>query len=231
MNIEDIKVGEWYNVPFKVKEIKGNDIHLINGGIKAVCQPSELSVIGEASMPQHVRVDTSNDIDLRSPIGGPMHQSDDDMLTKQKDLFNLMNGRKKTGTTPKYDPCRKFRKGDIVRPCGCNGRAPWGSTASSVRTLITSWTLNVREDEARGLVRCKNDGGIIFDISPFFLELVTPVEELEPYFVEHREHSNNYKIRKGGQEFVIFWDTHPNAKEAAEAECARLNAEWRKEQE
>jgi hypothetical protein len=65
-------------------------------------------------------------------------------------------------------------------------------------------------------------------IDPAYLELVTPVEELEPYSIG--ESTDYFSVEKDDEELSLYWkDKHPNAKEAAEAECARLNAEYRKE--
>ena len=72
------------------------------------------------------------------------------------------------------------------------------------------------------------------ELEAFCLELVTAVEELDTYQVE--EIGGLWCVRK--QEDLGLWNTqawfsteyHPNAKKAAEAECARLNAEYRKEQ-
>lgn len=137
------------------------------------------------------------------------------------------NGTKNTETAPKYDPCRKFRKGDRVRVAENKGRClkPYSLKIGDVLTV----SMDEPNDDTC-VIGCKwHDRDFYLD--PAYLELVTPVEEMEPYFVEHYKHSNAYKIRKGGQEFAIFWDIHPHAKEAAEAERDRLNAEYRKEQE
>lgn len=60
-------------------------------------------------------------------------------------------------------------------------------------------------------------------------ELVTPVEELEPYTI--REYEDHYAVEKDGAMYSTFFkgSYHANAKAAAEAECDRLNAEYRKE--
>ena len=60
------------------------------------------------------------------------------------------------------------------------------------------------------------------------LELVTPVEELEPYTVV--ESYGRTDVMKGDYIIATYTDSHPHAKEAAEAERDRLNAEYRKEQ-
>lgn len=186
INIEDIKVGKTYLLPFEVIKINDTDIHMRNGGVKGIFQPEEL---------------TENS-----------HES-----------------------APKYDPSRKFRKGDIVRPRERDGREPWGRTISSVRRLNTSCTMVVYEDEARGLIKCKNEDGLIFDISPFFLELMTPIEAMEPYYVQEGERSTGWGVWKRNKAnstcslMASYSSAHPKSKAAAEAECARLNEEYRKE--
>lgn len=60
----------------------------------------------------------------------------------------------------------------------------------------------------------------------------TQVEELEPYNVHETEYLFRVmQVVEGGEQIVSEYrkSTHPHAKEAAEAECARLNAGWRKE--
>ena len=178
MDIEDVKIGETYYVPFTVKAISDKYVTATTGGTL--------------------------------------------------EAFLLVKNLHPIPSAPKYAPCRKFKEGDRVRPRERDGRAPWGRTISSVRCLNTSWTLNVRENEARGIVKCEDEDGIIFDISPFFLELVTPVEKLNPYSVG--ETTDYFSVDKDDEELSIYWkDKHPYAKATAEVECARLNAKWRKE--
>lgn len=126
---------------------------------------------------------------------------------------------------PKYDPCRPFRVGDIVTPIERDGReVPNGAPVGEKCTVV--------EPEKNGLVLIYYAAGCELhtrEIPFYHLELVTPVEELEPYnvFFEGRF----VHVRKGERVFVSFnLNAHPHAKEAAEAECARLNAEYRKEQ-
>ena len=108
--------------------------------------------------------------------------------------------------TPKYDPCRFFRKGDRVRiKREINGRK------------LNHVFVNFSYDQT-------------YTGSFYELELVTPVEELEPYSVG--ESSHTWYVYKDNDVVVAFnKENYPNAKAAAEAECARLNAEWRKERE
>ena len=75
-----------------------------------------------------------------------------------------------------------------------------------------------------------------YEVLFYFLELVTPVEEIEPYRVETGGY-NRFRIKKGNLEYSYFpFGEHcvlgmDEAKAAAEAERDRLNAEYRKEQE
>ena len=132
---------------------------------------------------------------------------------------------------PKYDPCRLFRKGDIVRLKEWNGRCP---------ALPEDWKFDnglfkVHEDEKfNSSVEITRENSKTVYIAPIcFVELVTPVEELEPYNVHETEYLFRVmQVVEGGEQIVSEYrkSTHPHAKEAAEAECTRLNAEWRKEQ-
>lgn len=125
---------------------------------------------------------------------------------------------------PKYDPYRLFKKGDRVRIVKYAGRCYttfWESFVGVemyVETSETAYSLPEVET-AKGLQ----------PIDPAYLELVTPVEELEPYRVDHNQYG--WHVEKDGEILATYNDErHPNAKEAAEAECARLNAEHRKVQ-
>jgi hypothetical protein len=70
-----------------------------------------------------------------------------------------------------------------------------------------------------------------FTVTALYLELVVPVEELEPYSVG--ESTDYFCVEdKYGTEISCYWkDTHPNPKAGAEDERDRLNSEWRKEME
>ena len=123
----------------------------------------------------------------------------------------------------KYDPCRLFRKGDIVTPIERDGRevpdeAPVGEKCTVV------------ESEKNGIVCIRYDAGsehYIHEIPFYHLELVTPVEELEPYRVDHNQYG--WHVEKDGEILATYNDSrHPHAKEAAEDERDRLNAEHRK---
>lgn len=122
-------------------------------------------------------------------------------------------------TAPKYDPCRLFKKGDKVRVVDWNGRT----------TNHKGEIGEVTEDELGGRVTFSVGSHTFKRCYPIcFLELVTPVEEIEPYSVETCQYG--YTVNKGELILATYNDeTHPHAKEAAEAERDRLNAEYRKE--
>lgn len=123
-----------------------------------------------------------------------------------------------TEKTQKYDPCRKFRKGDMVRVVEWNGRdiARVGEIG------------HVVSDEHNSRVELAIDGWTKEVYYPAcHLKLVAPVEEQEPYFIE--KSSNSYRLMNcNGELLAHYWEDHPHAKVAAEAECKRLNAEYRK---
>lgn len=126
---------------------------------------------------------------------------------------------------PKYDPCRLFRKGDVVEPKQVKGRV----YSKDSKHLIGKKCIVFRDEEEPGWVVILHEGKN-YSINAAYLELVTPIEELEPYSVG--ESTDYFSVDdREGEELSIYWkDKHPNAKEAAEAECSRLNAEHRKEQ-
>lgn len=165
----------------------------------------------------------------------------DSVYSDNKDYPNIEVCEK-----PKHDPCRLFRKGDIVRLKEWNGRCP---------ALPEDWKFDnglfkVHEDEKfNSSVEITRENSKTVYIAPIcFLELVIPVEELEPYYVEEKDIEYQVRMEKGGLDCLIsvfryqnyiegykqYYDILPTmkqAKAAAEAERDRLNAEWRKEQQ
>ena len=127
----------------------------------------------------------------------------------------------------KYDPYRKFKKGDIVK---C--RTVFGRTCNVLESLGV-YTVIEDEKEISGNVSIVDSTNITYDVKAVFLELITPVEELGPYYIEETEYEYCVTIMIGERKdspAVYHKRMHPYAKKAAEAECERLNAEWRKEQ-
>jgi hypothetical protein len=126
---------------------------------------------------------------------------------------------------PKYDPNRIFRKGDKVRLVKYKNRTPYDlENYCMVEEEGCVYTLP--EDEAE-------DGFVCIDeehsVCVCYLELFTPVEELEPYIVVDAH--THWDVADKNMKTVAMYSkgNHPHAKEAAEAECARMNAEHRKE--
>lgn len=142
------------------------------------------------------------------------------------DMFSIYEN-----AAPKYDPYRKFRKGDRVSPQFCNGRKP----------LAYNGFINLMPEDGVYEVICDEDKDGIVRISyktkdvsilACFLELVTSVEERSPYYVGTWENMLAVYKKTQTEDIIIsmFSQSHPHAKEAAEAECKRLNEEYRKEQ-
>lgn len=144
--------------------------------------------------------------------------------------------------TPKYDPCRLFKKGDKVRYCAPDGRiyADRGSLRKHIRNR--DFTHVIRDELGNGRVGVYDpfDAENLYYVPAHALELVTPVEELEPYHLNEVYDIDDgnligYEVAQGDARDAIFYGgenhsrTTKQAKEAAEAECARLNAEFRKE--
>ena len=139
---------------------------------------------------------------------------------------------------PKYDPCRPFKEGDIVRYVERAGRSyvdapPVGATCrvcggeDRVGMVCVEFKFSENEESAR------------HEVPFYYLELVTPVE-IEPYYVERQGEKSGglcYTVHKHGGyvESTFYFGKYRSrdeqqAKAAAEAECKRLNDEWRKEQ-
>ena len=136
------------------------------------------------------------------------------------------NCKKPIETAPKYDPNRQFREGDKVKPRERNGRIPWAK----------DMMLTVISDERNSGVTVRDEeSGEERLMCVLFLELVTPVKERVSFRVGDFPVDGEWSVWKnsfGKTEIISSYKiaTHPHAKEAAEAECARLNAEYRKEQ-
>lgn len=127
---------------------------------------------------------------------------------------------------PKYDPARKYRKGDIVRITGFHGRL-FGM--GDARKLSGNNTIGVQvellDDEYNGGFVALPDG-ILSDsynmISVACIELVKPIEEIEaeqPYSV--KDVGSCVQVRKEGNYiYEIFWKSNtcpksPYSKEEA----------------
>lgn len=131
-------------------------------------------------------------------------------------------------TAPKYDPCRPFKAGDIVTPSPVKGR--WFGAAWEGHREIR-FTVTKDEDEEGTMWVQEDDSSTPIWVLAAFFQLISPVEELEPYEVEEFKETIQVRERNTSITLATFdKECHPHAKEAAEAECARLNAAYRKEQ-
>lgn len=156
--------------------------------------------------------------------------------------ITLEDAIKNTGSTPKYDPCRKFREGDIVRLVEWNGRKLWDDIKHLHRIYNEKGTFTVHDNEQGKDVVIVPDAYTenVYCVCPACLELVTPVEELEPFYVCENTESRSFEVRRKEDHKVqaAFYyfnkDNAPAKSAAAKAtleHCDRLNAEYRKEME
>jgi hypothetical protein len=152
---------------------------------------------------------------------------------------------------PKYDPTRLFKEGDKVKPAERHGRK------TPKLNYKAEYTVTSSEDDygTVGVEYFNGDMPVSVSIPFYWLELVTPVEELEPYYIETE--TFDYEIRNANDDPDIgtslalhikiqdpdegqilrvksYYESYVYSREHAiadaEAECKRLNDEWRKEQ-
>lgn len=161
----------------------------------------------------------------------------------------IMSLIKKLSPT-KYDPNRKFRSGDKVRSKQVNGRWYSSSDKEYAGYLLTVMGEEGTEDADTVVYVAPNDK-TSWATDPAYLELVVPVEKLERFHVCQDEEMECFEVYKNeytesAEDYDKEWKiarttyfygdnrglrTLAEAKEAAEAECDRLNAEHRKELE
>lgn len=129
----------------------------------------------------------------------------------------------------------KIKRGDRVKVVERFGLKPWSiNWDNELEPSEALW--DVDEVDAYGFAQISRPGRAHESVFFIFLELVTAKEDLEPYMVKELQDS-----------FIVYHDctkivlndtslvckfmkaSHTNAKAAAEAECARLNAAHRKE--
>lgn len=137
------------------------------------------------------------------------------------------NCNRKTPT--KYDPCRKFKKGDKVRVVERHGRYQPNIPCDELWKGLC--TVAEDEDFCNNLVKVRSEDGREKLSHWWYLEIVTPVEELEYFYIKH-DTTGFAIVDRLNMCYVAHFKAvqHPHAKEAAEAERDRLNAEYRKEQ-
>lgn len=124
---------------------------------------------------------------------------------------------------PKHDPCRKFKKGDIVRIVEYKGRY-FSTLARKYKGTLVTVSHDEEDDE---YMRVWRYDGLEFRVDPAYLELVTPAEKVEPYSVIDSPQTYNI-VQAGVKGFTAtFYKSQPLAKEGAESHCERLNDEWK----
>ena len=186
MNIEEIKVGETYNVRVKVtlKTSESITAETVDKNGRFLCEN------------YFAEEETATFSPIAASIG-----------------------------YMKHDPCRDFKVGDIVR---AKHEGIYSDFEDDEPIDISTQYKVVDVEKGWVNIFCEPiDSRWVWEGT---LELVTPVEELEPYII--REYADFYAVEKDGAQYSIFFkgSYHANAKAAAETERDRLNAERRKEQ-
>ena len=143
----------------------------------------------------------------------------------------------------KYDPARKYRKGDLVRITGFHGRlfGSGGNRELSANNAIGGQVALCGDEIAGGDVSLPD--GVLLNrnnyLSVACIELVKPIEEIEaeqPYYVEEDDDSFGVWFKKGSEIFlrmhcVSFGDgrevTREEALEKALELCDELNRKHR----
>ena len=203
MNLEDIKVGDVYNVRVRVVDVDDDT--------------------GE------ITTETANENGYALGFEWCYYAPGEALAFSP---ITAENGIKNTEPVPKYDTCRRFKKGDIVEPV-----ERWGR---KLRIKAGQYRIEKDEEDNRVIITHCETGFSYAAIDAVYLKLVTMVEELEPYSVEEPAAYVCFRIKKGGKTLYSIpygekekdvFQTRNEAKEAAEAECKRLNAEYRKEQQ
>lgn len=123
---------------------------------------------------------------------------------------------------PKYDPCRLYKKGDRVKPRA--GRDVYACEWEDAVFHKLTGVYELEADEKEGHVTIfDNETGTECYVSVFAIELITPVEELEPY-----------QVGKGIDDKILYKNKEIYAEfedeKEAERVCNLLNKQYRKEQ-
>lgn len=125
---------------------------------------------------------------------------------------------------PKYDTNRRFKKGDLVK----FRKEFWGRPMHRLRDDGDGYIWTLSEDERDGsLILQRGDFTVYGSFAQ--VELVTPVEERDLYFV--LDSPATYNVCKRGESgfAATFFKKHPLAREKADEYCEALNEEIRKE--
>ena len=147
-----------------------------------------------------------------------------------KDFYPCPEGQE----APKYDPNRKFKAGDIVSPRFWCMRPPSAYYISDIsgHFMPEDGLYEVDKDEMPDSTVLVKYRGKVISMQACHLELMTPVEGIEQYFIQ--EDNVSYNIRSKDECFIaaiIFKGIFENPMQLAKDTCDRLNAQHRKEQE
>lgn len=203
--IKDLRIRIYDLRIMKVKDFKAGDTVLVRAQLQSVSHYYEGNLVHFAS------IDAHGDIICDSSFSLFEHEMA--AVVKQDEVK----------PRPKHDPCRKFRKGDVVRVVERDGRKIIGFP---VEFIQAGDVLTVAEDENLLHVDAFTANGSKVAVAWLCLELVTPVEELKPYKVVHTRGFYSVEDKKLNIVASYSCKLHPHAKEAAEAEGERLNDEW-----
>lgn len=182
MKLEDIKVGETYNVRVKVEHIDED------GWIKVRTNEKSISFI---------------------------------LAPREAEFISPL---------PKYDPCREFMNGDKVRMVMRDGRYPY-CMQKHEQIVPTDTICTVVRCELNGFVAVEYNNGYNPVVHFSFLELVTPVEELEPYYYVAKNDGVHptFLVRNRNEEHRVAAICECWNEEDAQRICDMYNAEYRKE--
>lgn len=132
-------------------------------------------------------------------------------------------------SAPKHNPCRELRIGDKVRVRKIHGKLPQ-CRYNGVAHVKEGDCCTIFEDAYRNCYWVTMAPNVHWCFDAAYLELVTPVEEIERFYIEN-DTTGFAIVDRQNVGYVAHFKAvqHPHAKEAAEAECKRLNNEYRKE--
>lgn len=142
------------------------------------------------------------------------------------EALEVKKGIKNTEPAPKYNPCRKFRKGDKVEYLPKDGRELF----EAERLLTQTLTVVENEHEIYNRVEVKAQNGDIYSVPFYYLKLVTPVEELEPYYYVAKNDGVHptFLVRNRNEEHRVAAICECWNEEDAQRICDMYNAEYRK---
>lgn len=133
-----------------------------------------------------------------------------------------------------YDPCRKFKKGDLVKKRYIFGRSCDAIGSLGIYTVVED------EDTNGGNVIVKDSVNMRYKVKAVFLQLITPAEDRPVYSVQKSEDQDRFDIMRddlcvmsfpfGPKEHGYYYN-ETAAKEDAEIECNRLNNLYKQELE